>query len=263
VGAVLPPHFGAAGAQQSSAETISAITDIVGRWRDEVWNVQGESVCDDAVSDAPFMVVARAPAPGFVAVLREGATATLLVSGANTATGATTDAVSLLQTLKWMDAVATAQAPTAYVPELRAALDSISQWWNQHRASVALDMTAARAARTRRRIGQRIATALSLMPRHRRAQLSPVVARARDVIGQPLGAAAEHALAALASAPIADEQWLLGLATFGDLHRRAAREDDGILQRPPSLSAPVAALVVLVQGAAPSQDETTRSAPPP
>ena len=241
VGRMLPGFGGRVDAQQSAAETITAISDIVERWREQS-TPSSAAMEDRALRVTPFVVAIRAPSQGFIAILRDATTATLLVSHASELTA---DAAPLLEALKWIDRAEMAQPSTRYARELGSALESIAEWWRQHRANVALDMTAGRAARTRRRIAERIAIALSLVPRHRRAPLATVLCRARDVLRLPLGAAAEDALAALAAAPVADEQWLIGLATFGELHRRSA--GDGVIAASSAASsAPITALILLV-----------------
>jgi hypothetical protein len=240
VGRMLPGFGGRVDAQQSAAETLTAISDIVEHWREQT--PPREATEDSALGVPPLVVAIRAPSQGFLAILPDATITTLLVSHAGELT---VDAAPLLEALKWIDRAEMAQPSTAYGRELGSALESIALWWRQHRANVALDMTAGRAARTRRRIAERIAIALSLVPRHRRAPLATVLCRARDVLRLPLGAGAEDALAALAAAPVADEQWLIGLATFSDLHRRAA--GDGVIATSPAASsAPIAALILFV-----------------
>jgi hypothetical protein len=226
---------------QSAATTLTAISDIVERWR-EASTITAEAMDDGEPNSTPFSVAIRAPSPGFIALLRDAKATALLVSQADQVTA---DAAPLLEALKWVDHADTAQTTAAYPRELGTALETISAWWCHHRADAALDISAARAARTRRRIAERIAIASSVIPRHRRAPLASVLCRARDVLRLPLGAAAEDALAALAAAPVADEEWLIRLATFGDLHRRSAG-DAAIAPSPSASRAPIAALILLI-----------------
>jgi hypothetical protein len=215
-------------------------------WRDQIGSANAARR-NASVAVAPLVVILRARTRGFIAVLRDGAVNSLLASGAD---GASTDTAQLLEVIECVKA-ATFPCDSADSPlharELAFALGSIARWWDTHRAAAALDVGAMRAARTRRRIVERIATALASVPRHRRAELSGAIAAAQEVVRLPLSASAEQALAALATAPIADEQWLLGLATFSELHRRAGHEES----RPGhvSLNPDVAALVLLVPGA--------------
>ena len=101
----------------------------------------------------------------------------------------------------------------AEIARAMAAIDSWTSLWSGRR-QLALGSPA--GARWRARLAHRITELLAGAPRHERGVLAIAASRARRTLAHPLGAGAERALAALASAPRFDARSLDEVAAFSE-----------------------------------------------
>jgi hypothetical protein len=155
----------------------------------------------------------RAERPGFLAVIREGTTPALV---ADVGAGIETSTPTLEQAI--------ALGGGADVPPddrlIDAAIGQIDRWLSAKRASDAVDLKAASAARFRRATLTRVARVLARTPRHRQSQIAPLVDAARGIATAPLAEGAERILETLVAAELPDEAWLRSIAAFGELNVR-------------------------------------------
>jgi helicase-like protein/SNF2 domain-containing protein len=121
-----------------------------------------------------------------------------------------------------------------------SALSAVAEWSRRWSARHRIRMMTHAGARLRARAAALITELLASTPRHERAALATLVSRARRVLGLPLGAGAERALARLVTATQIDARWLMEVTQLAE-HAVEHRESDAAV-------APVV-LIVLRAGA--------------
>jgi hypothetical protein len=108
--------------------------------------------------------------------------------------------------------------------EIARAMRAIQSWMVRWAGRRELSLGSRAGARCRARLAHRITELLARVPRHERAALAAAASRARRALAYPLGAGAERALAALASARQFDACSLDEIAALAE--GRQGRKDD-------------------------------------
>jgi superfamily II DNA or RNA helicase len=104
-----------------------------------------------------------------------------------------------------------------------SALSAVAEWARRWSARQRLRVMTRAGARLRARAAGLITERLASAPRHERAALATLVSRARRVLGLPLSAGAERALARLVVGTQIDSHWLEEVARLAE-HRGEHRE---------------------------------------
>jgi hypothetical protein len=99
----------------------------------------------------------------------------------------------------------------------------VEGWLHRRHVTRVVDLPAVRVAGTRRALLQRVDTVARRVPRHRQAELAPLVRAARTAAGATLSAGAERVLDQLARAPLTDDAWLQAVGEFAAIHARDER----------------------------------------
>jgi hypothetical protein len=97
-----------------------------------------------------------------------------------------------------------------------SALSAIAEWTRRWSARHHFRMTTPAGARLRARAAALITELLAHAPRHQRAMLATAASRAQRLLGLPLGAGAERALAQRVLASQIDAHWLTEVAQLAD-----------------------------------------------
>jgi hypothetical protein len=108
------------------------------------------------------------------------------------------------------------------------ALSAMAEWTRRWSARHRLRITTPGGARLRARAAALITEFLASAPRHQRAMLATPASRARRVLGSPLGAGAERALAQLVLASQIDAQWLTEVAQLAEDRRGNQASDAAV-----------------------------------
>jgi hypothetical protein len=109
--------------------------------------------------------------------------------------------------------------------DYEVAVNQIHVWFEHDLASASAGVAGSQS-RARRRLLNRIESAIQSAPPHVRTRRSQIAARARDVATSQHGAALESELELLAHSPLPDHEWLetvAGLEAAHQARRRAAR----------------------------------------
>jgi superfamily II DNA or RNA helicase len=216
--------------RRSPIEADAAIRSILERWR-----------CSTiAVRDArrPIVAAVSSPTPGFVALLLERGEPALV---ADTGDGCGTSSEIVARALE----SASGELSGALRERVEEAFSRLRRWHALQRGVETIDLRAAAAARTRRRIAARIGAIVAGAPRHRRVAITALAERARVATRLVLGEGAERVLADLGGATQGeDEGWLRAVAAFGEVHARSSEESRGANASPPG-NPNVVALIVL------------------
>lgn len=188
---------------------------ILERWR-------RDPVEQDIPDRSTLIAGVIAPGEGLLVVLAAGEERLLLASVE--ARELSLDASQVARVLALCDG--TPMSPSdAEIARAMGAIDIWSLHWSGRRQ---LSLGSPAGVRWRARLAHRITELLAGAPRHERATLAVTASRARRTLTQPLGAGAERALAALASASRFDTCSLDEVATFSE-GRRAQHIDAGEL----------------------------------
>jgi hypothetical protein len=91
--------------------------------------------------------------------------------------------------------------------EYAVAVEQINSWFEHYLASVSAGVAGSRS-HTRKRLLNRIESAVQNAPPHLRARRSRAATRARNIATSQHGAAVEAELELLARSPLADHEWL-------------------------------------------------------
>ena len=185
------------------------------RWR-------SEPIARCTADRSPLVAGVIAPDEGLLVVLAAGEERLLLVSAESGDLSLDASHVARVLALCHGTPVFPSDA------EITRAMRAIDRWtvrWNGRRQ---LSLGSPAGARWRARLAQRITELVAGAPRHERAALAVTASQARRTLAQPLGAGAERALAALASAPRFDADSLDEVAALS-VGRPVQHTDDGEL----------------------------------
>ncbi|HXT18863.1 MAG TPA: helicase-related protein [Gemmatimonadaceae bacterium] len=203
-GQILPSMLGDGAGESGAAELHATILTHLRRWA---------SPRIPAGAADPLSAAVVSSTRGFLALIANGSRSRLV---AKIDGPISSDAKTVLR------ALALAEGPDMPIDAnaLADASRCLSRWLEHQRGAIAVDLSAAAAARSRRTALERVRRALSHAPRHRRAQLAPLADAARAVVAAPLGEGAERVLEMLVRADLPDEAWLRSIAAFGELNAR-------------------------------------------
>lgn len=165
----------------------------------------------------------RAQRPGFVAAVstRDGP---LLLSSVSGRVSAALDSLIAGCLLSEGEEFETDSA------DYKDAVNQIDRWFEHELASTSAGVAGSRS-HARKRLLDRIASAIQGAPPHVRTRRSRAAARARDIATSQHGAAIEAELDVLARSSLSDEDWLDAVANIESAHRtslRAARPASGL-----------------------------------
>lgn len=187
------------------------------------------------MSAVPGMLVAgvKSSTPGFIAAIAQGHESILVVE----LDGLLRNDPQFVAT-----ALALGEGPAVVVEPSRVerAIARLTRFLEERRGTESIDIGVVAAGRSRREALSRVSRTLARTPRHRRAQLAPLVDAARAVATAPLGEGAERVLDQLVRAELPDEAWLRSIATFGQLNARQAAASS-----PPSDESVIVAVLLL------------------
>jgi superfamily II DNA or RNA helicase len=187
--------------QSSTLESIPAKTErlrgILESWRRAYPASESTDV---------FVAAVRAQRPGFVAAvsIRDEP---LLLSSASGCVSADLDsqiAACLLCEGEELE---------ADLEDCKAEVTQINRWFEHDLASRSAGVSGSHSL-ARKRLFNRIDSAIQGAPPHVRARRSLAAARAKDIVTSQRGAAFEAELEALARSPLADEEWLEAIASL-------------------------------------------------
>jgi hypothetical protein len=170
---------------------------ILGGWRRSVVKLNGDEVCVASVSSSR---------PGFVAVVASNGEPSMVVSLSGQVSK---DLESQVAACRLGNGPELGSLSAAY----EVAVRQLRQWVERESAS-ALAGLADSSALNRRRLVNRIDTAIEKAPPHSRGRRLIVAAKARRVAASPHSAAIESELDSLARAPLSDDDYLVALARF-------------------------------------------------
>ncbi|HEX3157689.1 MAG TPA: DEAD/DEAH box helicase [Gemmatimonadaceae bacterium] len=237
VAGMILPSFGAAGVgsagappgapnPQSAPEAESALRRHLLAWR----CVRADTAASDercATRGGPLLAAVRAPRAAFLAAVYCQGEA-LLVSGVSGAAGLT---LSLDARAACRVAAESGMGDVAVDADFRdRVLWELRLWLSRRAARTVLRLEPDGARRLQRAILARIAAATTRAPRHQRATIAALAARARLAATARYGAGAEAVLRLLVATPArgdarGDEAWLRTIAAFADAHGHDARAE--------------------------------------
>jgi hypothetical protein len=184
---------GAAG--ESVTNQTERLRAVLGAWQRPIAHLHGDEVCVASVSS---------PRSGFVAVVSIDGQPSLVVGLAG---HLSTDLESQVTACRLGNGV---EAQTTCV-EYEAALQQLRKWADCESASALAGLADSSALR-RRRLVNRIDTAIENAPPQSRGRRLTIAAKARRVAAAQQSAAIEAELESLARAPLSDEEWLGAVA---------------------------------------------------
>jgi len=190
-------------ADRGVAEALSDVNRVLQSWR-------GESRVPRP-DDGPAIVAVESPCMGFLAAIHDGRTARLI---AEIGDGIQETPEVLSRAVQLCDG----DEVELDCRFLESSLERIRRHLRHYQGAATIDFTAAAATRSRRAALARVAQVVARTPRHRRAQLAPLVDAARTVATSTLGEGGERVLESLVDAALPDEAWLRSIATFGELN---------------------------------------------
>lgn len=207
-------------------ERLAAARAIVSAWR----RVDGDTP-DRAVPGS--WSCTAGPTGGFLAACLAGDRPLLIASLGD---GVSDAPAALAEAVRYADG----ERADGGATQCGEAMQAIRSWWSERCAAADVGLASIGGVVSRRRVLRRIAAIARRTPLHARPAILALAERARQAATSPLGAAAEWVLERLASAPLADAQWLRAVAAFGDAYvaRRPARD------RPLARDIEVRALIV-------------------
>jgi superfamily II DNA or RNA helicase len=188
---------------------------ILERWR-------RQDVAESPTDVSPLVAAVLAPEEGLLAVLGSGEERLLLAQ--TESVGLSLDAARVARALASCNGTPVRPSDD----EIARAMHAIRAWTVHWTGRRQLSLGSRAGSRCRARLAHRITELLVRAPRHERAALATVASRARHALAYSLGAGAERALAALASARHFDARSLDEIAALAE-GRRAGKNDAGEL----------------------------------
>lgn len=193
-------------ASESVPSQTERLRAIVGGWRRSVVPVGGDDVSVASVASARS---------GFIAVISVGVEPTLVVELCGQVS---TDIGSQVIACDLASGVDVKTSSRQY----EAALQQLREWADHESASTLAGLADSSALR-RRRVVNRIDTAIESVPPHARSRRLTIAAKARRVAAAQHSAAVEAELESLGRAPLSDDEWLAAVAKLESPHAASDR----------------------------------------
>jgi len=169
-----------------------------------------EDVAESKAGATPLVAAVLAPEGGLLAVLSAGEERLLLAQ--TESGGLSLDAARVARVLTWCNGTPVRPSDD----EIARAMHAVQSWTIRWAGRRELSLGSRVGARCRARLAHRITELLARVQRHERAALAAAASRARRALAYPLGAGAERALAALASARQFDARSLDEIAALAE-----------------------------------------------
>lgn len=218
--------------RMSPIESDAAVRSILESWRCSAVAVRH--------AGGPIAAAVSSATAGFVALVLERGEPVIV---ADTGDGCTISNETVAHVLE----SACGEPARPLEERVEEALSRLRRWHALQRGAETIDLLAAAAARTRRRIATRIGAIVTGAPRHRRVAIAALAERARAATRLVLGEGAERVLAELGDATHGDDAgWLRAVAAFAEVHARSNEKSRGASASLPGNPSVVALIVLQV-----------------
>lgn len=209
-GAILPGPEPAAAAPDPLPVHDARIAALLDAWNGEV------------TAAAPVVASMHSSLAGALACVRVDGACRLVVLDGDAITEDPAVVARFCASAGGDDAPLTAEAAQAVVARF-------CRWLSQRGVAQVITPGMMQAARSRRRLLDRVERIAHSAPRHARPAFGGMLRAARLAATATLSAGAEEVLGQLATAPLPDDAWLHAIAEFTALHARGRGGDDAVL----------------------------------